>query len=241
MAPIVAIAPVLVLMLGTDTLVGMSPVTTTVLNAAALSLFGVVIFGLLLHVSGRNLVVMVLIGMVCSALFSSLGSFASRMLSPTDFLTVQDIMFASFSTADESVLKATAVLTAVAVAACVPLLKYLDLLNLGTERAIVLGLRYRLVVGLTLTVITVLVASSTALVGPMTFLGLIVANVARQVVASPGHGPLILGAMLVGICATVFGQLLVSRVLNFGAPLSVVINLIGGAYFIYLLMRRVRL
>lgn len=163
------------------------------------------------------------------------------MLSPTDFLTVQDIMFASFSTADESVLKATAVLTAVAVAACVPLLKYLDLLNLGTERAIILGLRYRLVVGLTLTVITVLVASSTALVGPMTFLGLIVANVARQVVASPGHGPLMLGAMLVGICATVFGQLLVSRVLNFGAPLSVVINLIGGAYFIYLLMRRVRL
>lgn len=237
----VLLGTLIVLMLGTDTLVGMSPVTTTVLNAAALSLFGVVIFGLLLHVSGRNLVVMVLIGMVCSALFSSLGSFASRMLSPTDFLTVQDIMFASFSTADESVLKATAVLTAVAVAACVPLLKYLDLLNLGTERAIVLGLRYRLVVGLTLTVITVLVASSTALVGPMTFLGLIVANVARQVVASPGHGPLILGAMLVGICATVFGQLLVSRVLNFGAPLSVVINLIGGAYFIYLLMRRVRL
>ncbi|REF31683.1 iron chelate uptake ABC transporter family permease subunit [Calidifontibacter indicus] len=237
----VLLGTLIVLLFGSDTLAGMSPVTTTVMNAGALCVFGVLIFGLLLKVSGRNLVVMVLIGMVCSALFSSLGSFASRMLSPTDFLTVQDIMFASFSTADESVLMVTALLTAAAIACCIPLVRYLDLLNLGAERAIGLGLPDRVVVGSTLALITVLVASSTALVGPMTFLGLIVANVARQVVGTPRHGPLLLGALLVGAIATVLGQLLVSRVLDFAAPLSVVINLVGGAYFIFLLMRRVRL
>lgn len=237
----VLIGTLVVLALGTDTLVGLSPAATTLLNMGALCVFGLLIFGTLLRVSGRNLVVLVLIGMVFSALFSSLGSFASRMLSPTDFLTVQDIMFASFSTADESVLRAVAVVTLLAVLACIPLLPSLDLLNLGAEPAITLGLRHRAVVGATLAIITVLVAASTALVGPMTFLGLIVANLARQIVGTPRHGPLLIAAMLVGLCATVIGQLLVSRVLDFAAPLSVVVNLIGGAYFIVLLTRSVRL
>lgn len=235
------IATFIVFFFGGSTFLGLSPVWTTLMNAGALTLFGLLIFGSLLRVTGRNLVVMVLIGIVCSTLFQALTSFASRLLSPEDFLTLQDVMFASFSTADPNVLRAVLALTVVTCLAALPLLKYLDVINLGPEQAIALGVPYHRIVMLSLVVVTVLVAGSTALVGPMTFLGLVVANIARQLVRTPRHVPLVAAAALVGVIATVGGQLVVARVLEFSAPLSVVVNLVGGLYFIYLLTRTVRL
>ncbi|YAL82951.1 iron chelate uptake ABC transporter family permease subunit [Dermacoccaceae bacterium W4C1] len=235
------IATFIVFFFGTDTFLDLPPAWTTVMNAAALTIFGLVIFGGLLRVTGRNLVVLVLIGIVCSTLFGSLTSFASRLLSPEDYLTVQDAMFASFSTADEKVLAVVAIGTLLVCLATVPLIRYLDVINLGPEQAIALGVPYRRVVLAALAVVTVLVAGSTALVGPMTFLGLVVANLARQLARTPRHLPLLATAALVGVAATVGGQLVVARVLDFAAPLAVVVNLVGGVYFIYLLTRTVRL
>lgn len=237
----VLIATLGVYLLGADAVATMSPVWQTVINATALMVFGLLIFSALLRVTGRNLVVLVLIGVVCSTMFGALTSFASRLLSPQDYLTVQDVMFASFSTADEQVLRTVVVLTILTCLAAIPLIPYLDVIALGPERAIALGVPYRRIVLLSLVVVTLLVAGSTALVGPLTFLGLIVANVARQLVGATRHAPLLLGAAMVGIGATVGGQLVVARVLDFAAPLSVVVNLAGGAYFIYLLTRTVRL
>lgn len=235
------IATMGVYLFGADAVATLPAGWQAVVNAGALTVFGLIIFGSLLRATGRNLVVLVLIGVVCNAVFASLTSFASRLLSPEDYLTVQDAMFASFSTADEAVLRAVAVLTIVTCLAAVPLVPYLDVIALGPEQAITLGIPYRRIVMLSLVVVTLLVAGSTALVGPMTFLGLIVANLARQVLRTDRHAPLLVGAALVGVCATVGGQLTVARVLDFGAPLSVVVNLAGGVYFIYLMTRTVRL
>ena len=42
---------------------------------------------------------------------------------------------------------------------------------------------------------------------------------------------------LLGIIALVGGQLVVERIFNFGTPISVIINFIGGIYFIKLLLK----
>ncbi|MMZ68423.1 iron-hydroxamate transporter permease subunit [compost metagenome] len=83
----------------------------------------------------------------------------------------------------------------------------------------------------------VLVSISTALVGPIMFLGLLVANVAHQVFRTHRHIALLWGSVMISIVALVGGQLIVERVFTFATTVSVIINFIGGVYFIYLLLK----
>ncbi len=232
---------IIVFFFGSATFLMMGVAERFLINAGALVVFGMLLFRWLFGRNSRNLLVLVLVGIVIGSLFNSLTSLASRVLSPNDFLTLQDVMFATFNTVDGDLLWIVAVVCVVGLLALVPLLRYLDVVDLGYDSAIALGLPYHRVVTLTLAVVTLLVAVSTALVGPMLFLGLIVANLARQVVPSHRHTDLVLGSVFVGILATVGGQFVVGHLMDNATTLSVVVNLVGGIYFILLLMRTVRL
>ena len=72
----------------------------------------------------------------------------------------------------------------------------LDVMSLGRENAINLGVDYDRMVMNMLILSSVLIATSTALVGPITFFGLIVANLSYQFFATYKHSILILGASL---------------------------------------------
>jgi iron complex transport system permease protein len=86
----------------------------------------------------------------------------------------------------------------------------------------------------------VLIATSTALVGPITFFGLIVANLSYQYLITYRHSILIAGASLLSIVALVGGQFFVEHIFELRTTLSVIINFVGGIYFIYLLLRESR-
>ena len=120
------------------------------------------------------------------------------------------------------------------------LLRDLDVVSLGRDNAINLGVRYEKIVLKVLILSSILIAASTALVGPVTFLGLIVANLAYQYLATYKHSVLIIGASLISIIALVGGQFLVQHIFNLSTTISVVINFVGGIYFIYLLLKESR-
>jgi iron complex transport system permease protein len=210
-------------------------------NAGILTVFGLLLFRWLFRSSSRNLLVLVLVGVVLGSLFGSLTSFASRLLNPNDFLTLQDVMFASFNTVDLDLLMVAGVAAVAGLAGLLPLLRHLDVVDLGHDNAVALGVPYHRIVTLTLGVVTLLVAVSTALVGPMLFLGLIVANLARQLVPTHRHTELVAASAMTGVICTVGGQFVVGHLMDNGTTLSVVVNLVGGIYFILLLMRTVRL
>ncbi|GAA1434362.1 iron chelate uptake ABC transporter family permease subunit [Microlunatus lacustris] len=235
------IQTLVVYLFGSTTLLLMGAPVRFVVNVSALTLFGLLLFRWLFRRSSRNLFVLVLVGVVCGALFGSLTSFASRLLSPDDYLTLQDVMFASFNRVDVDLLGITAAVTGAGCLAAARLVRALDVVDLGHDVAVGLGLPYHRVVTLTLVVVTVLVATSTALVGPMMFLGLIVANVARQLLPTSRHAVLLPAAALVGALGTVLGQTVVVHLFAHTTTLSVVVNLVGGLYFLYLLTRTVRL
>jgi iron complex transport system permease protein len=114
---------------------------------------------------------------------------------------------------------------------------FLDVLSLGREHAVNLGIDYDGVVRRLLIIIAILVSIATALVGPITFLGLLVANVAHEFLKTYQHKYLIAGSILSSIIALLGGQFIVEKVFTFSTTLSVIINFIGGVYFIYLLLR----
>ncbi|MBR7744721.1 iron chelate uptake ABC transporter family permease subunit [Phycicoccus sp. BSK3Z-2] len=216
-------------------------VESFVLDTALLTVFGVLLFRWLFRRHSRNLFVLVLVGIVLGSLFASLSTLASRMLSPDDYLTLQAVLFASFTTVDVRLLLVCAATSAAGLAALVPLLRRLDVVDLGRDAAVALGVDYRRTVTRVLVVVTLLVATSTALVGPMLFLGLLVANLTRQFLPTHTHVVLVPAAAVTGAATTVLGQVVVTHVLDLATPLSVVVNLVGGVYFLVLLLRSVRL
>ena len=120
-------------------------------------------------------------------------------------------------------------------------IKYFDVMSLGKDQAINLGVDYDKLMRKSLIIISVLIAVSTALVGPVTFLGLLVANVTREMMKTYKHSYLIIVSVLVSIFALVFGQLMIERVLHLTTPVSVIIDMIGGIYFMYLLYKESRI
>lgn len=237
----VLIQTVIVSVLGPSALQLIGVPERFVLNTALLAGFGLVLFRWLFRAHSHNLFVLVLVGIVVGSLFASLATFASRMLSPDDYLTLQTVLFASFTTVDVQLLAVTTVVAAIGMAALVPLLRSLDVVDLGKDAATGLGLDYHRIVTSSLVVVTLLVATSTALVGPMLFLGLLVANLARQLVPTHRHTVLVPVSTALGVLATVGGQFLVTHVFALNTTLSVVVNLVGGLYFLYLLLKAVRL
>ena len=111
------------------------------------------------------------------------------------------------------------------------------MLTLGKEQAINLGVDYDRCIRRLLLGVTVCIAVATAMVGPISFLGLIIANLARQLLKTYRHTQLILGSALFGVIVLVGGQLIVEHVYSYAIPVSVFITIGGGVYFLYLLLR----
>ena len=187
-----------------------------------------------------DIVFLLLVGMIFGTLFSSLSYFMQRVIDPNEFLALQNNLFASFNNINTSILILAVILILLIIPFVWDELTVLDVIALGRDHAINLGVDYDRVVKKLIIVVTILVSISTALVGPITFLGLLVVNLSRQILKMYKHTYLISAAILLGGLTLIYGQLIVEQVLNFSTTLSVVVNLIGGVYFIYLLLKESR-
>ncbi|MDR7315796.1 iron chelate uptake ABC transporter family permease subunit [Brevibacillus nitrificans] len=207
------------------------------LSAGVMVLFAGLLYKWLFKREGQNIYFLLLIGLIFGTLFNSLSTFMQVLIDPNEFQVVQDKMFASFNNVNSDLLIISVVLLIGVTLYFKKYIKYLDVLSLGRDQAINLGVPYDFVIKRFLIIIAILVSIATALVGPITFLGLLVANLGHQVMKTYQHKYLIAGSVLISIIALVGGLLIVERVFTFSTTLSVIINFIGGVYFIYLLLK----
>lgn len=209
-----------------------------IVSVALMVLFSGLLYKVLFSREGQNnIYLLLLIGIIFGTFFESLSTFMQVLIDPNEFMIVQDRMFASFNNVKTDLLIISIVFIILASIYFARLYKYLDVLALGKEQAINLGVDYDYVVKRLLIIIAVLVSVATALVGPITFLGLLVANIAVQFLNTYRHSYLIIGSVLISIIALVGGQLIVERIFTFSTTISVIINFAGGVYFIYLLLK----
>ncbi|MDE1397696.1 iron chelate uptake ABC transporter family permease subunit [Bacillus sp. FSL K6-1109] len=207
------------------------------LSTGLMVCFSFVLFFLMFRRGGRHIFLLLLVGIVFGTLFRSLSSFMQMLIDPNEFQVVQNKMFASFNNLNTDILVlASLVILAILVYAW-RFNPYFDVISLGRDQAVNLGIDYDRTVKKMLIVVAVLVSVSTALVGPITFLGLLVVNVAREVFKTYKHSVLIPGAVLFSIIALVGGQFIVEKLFGLTVTLVVIIDFIGGIYFIYLLLK----
>lgn len=203
-------------------------------------IFALLLYRFLFRADKYPIFLLLLAGMIIGTLLGSLVTFLQVIIDPIEYLSLQSRLFASFTNVKSELVGISAIILLACFIYGSRMMRDLDVMNLGRETAINLGVNYDKIVLNVLVLASILLATSTALVGPITFLGLIVSNLAYQFLVTYKHSVLILGASLISIIALVGGQFLVQHVFHLNTTLSVIINFIGGLYFIYLLLKESR-
>ena len=206
-------------------------------EVALLIVASLALFGTLLGRGAQDVPRMILTGVILGVLFRSLAGFLSRVMDPNAYVIVQAEAAASFSRVNAELLPFAAVATAGAAGAALWLAPRLDVLALGRATAVSLGIAHDRLVLAVLALVAVLVAVATALVGPLAFLGLLVAALARPLAGSDRHLPVLVTAMLLAALMLVAGQSLFERVLGQQSTLPAVVEFAGGLVFLFLLLR----
>lgn len=233
----VFIQTVIIFVIGSESLAKIDSRIGFIISVVLMVAFSVGILGLILKKVKGNIYLLLLVGIITGTLFRSGSSFIQVIIDPNEFLILQGSLFASFNNINTEVLVLSSVLLAGSMIYGMTKSKELDVLSLGRDNAINLGINHKNLVNTILVIVAILISVSTALVGPITFLGILVTNLSRELMRTYRHKYLIIGAMLISATALVYGQLLVERVFAFSTPISVIINFIGGLYFIYLLLK----
>lgn len=185
----------------------------------------------------QNIYLLLLVGTVIGTFFNSATGFLQKILDPNEFSLLQGNLFASFNNVKTNLVVIAIIIFLLTIPFIYDYFQSLDILLLGKEQSINLGVDYDKITRRIFVVVAVLISVSTALIGPLTFLGLIVVNLSYQLIKSYKHSTLMFGAIFISIICVVGGQLLIERVFDFNATLSVMINFIGGIYFMYLLIK----
>lgn len=185
-----------------------------------------------------NVLYVLLIGTVLTSLFGSMQNTMVRIMDPNEYDTLLTNLVASFDRINEELILISAVLMIIVLVIFRRELQMLDVIALGKEQAINLGIDYDRTIQKLLLGVVIYIAIATALVGPVSFIGLIIANVSRELLKTYRHRYLIMASMSIGIIVLIGGQLIVERVYHYSMPLSVFITVAGGIYFLYLLLRQ---
>ena len=214
-----------------------SPILMFGLELVAMTSFSFLIYGGLFFGARRNLHLVMLVGIVLGILFRSLTDLMVRLIDPNEFATLQDLFYAGFNSVNTDLLALSAAILAIGAIIAWPRLAAWDVLALGREAAVNLGVDYRRETMIVLGLVTILISVSTALVGPVTFFGLIVANLAYLLTPSHRHRHVMPVAALLAAISLIGGQMVLERVFSFNSSLSIVIEFLGGIAFIFLLLK----
>lgn len=210
-----------------------------IFESLLLILFSLFLYRGLFNKLKQNLHLVLLIGIILGTLFRSFSNLLQRLMTPTEFAVLQSRIFATFTRAEPVLIVFSLVISSIIGLFLWRMRFRFDVLALGRDNAINLGIDYQKSVTIILLLVSVLVSISTALVGPFTFLGLLIANLAYSISGSSQHRFLLPTAFLLGIIFLVGGQMFLEHVLNMVGALSIVIEFIGGSLFIFLLLKKV--
>lgn len=231
------IQTVIIFTAGSSVLLAIDSILLFMISTVAMVLFALALYYFLFRKEDQNIFFLLLVGIIFGTFFQSLTTFMEVLIDPNEFQIAQDIGFASFNRINTNILWVALAILIFVMLYSIRFWKYFDVLALGRDQAINLGVPYQKITRQLLILVAVLTSVSTALVGPMTFLGLLVMNVTFEYIRTYQHKILIPAAMLISIITLVLGQWLVSQVFGFNTTLSIIVNFVGGVYFIYLLLR----
>lgn len=223
-------------------IVGSSSVLATNANLSfavdliVMSLSATFVYSFMFKKTGNNVLYVLLIGTVLSSFFGSIQSTMIRVMDPNEYDTLLTTLVADFNNVNAEIIVFSVLIL---ISLFVFLRKdfmLLDVIALGKAQAINLGVDYDRTLRRLLLGVVLCISVATAMVGPISFLGLMIANLTRAFLKTHRHGILIYGSALMGMLAIIFAQMISQHIFHYAVPISIFITIGGGIFFLYLLL-----
>ncbi|MEE6280225.1 iron chelate uptake ABC transporter family permease subunit [Georgenia sp. MJ170] len=237
----IAVQTSAVYFLGAAGLVSLTGVPQFLTQIGIMVGLAVALYGWLLSGRHGNLHVMLLIGIIIGGGLGSVSTFMQRLLTPSEFDILTARLFGSVSNADADYLPVAIPLCVVAGGLLWARARRLNVLALGRDATTSLGLNHRAELVKVLVLVAVLMAVSTALVGPMTFFGFLVATLAYQFTDTHDHRYVFPVAVLVGFVVLAGAYFVMNNLFYAQGVVSIIIELVGGTIFLIVILRKGRL
>ena len=226
-----------IFVVGSGSMIATNSNLSFAIDLIVMSVVATFVYSYMFQKTGNNVLYVLLIGTVLSSFFGSIQSTMIRVMDPNEYDTLLTTLVADFNNVNGEVIVFSLILLVLLVICLWKDLKLLDVITLGKAQAINLGVDYDRTVRRLLLGVVLCIAIATAMVGPISFLGLMIANLARQLLKTHKHSHLIIGSAMMGMLAIIAGQIISQHVFSYAVPISTFITIGGGIYFLYLLLR----
>ncbi|MDN5719299.1 MAG: iron chelate uptake ABC transporter family permease subunit [Corynebacterium sp.] len=237
----IAVQTGVIFFLGTAGLAAFTGTRQFVLQSLLMIVFAVALFSWLLSGKLGNIHVMLLVGVVIGGGLRSLSTFMQRLLEPNEFDVLTARTFGNISNANTD--NFPIVIPVVAVTCLILLLRSrrMNVIALGKDTASNLGLNHKRELMILLLLVAILMAMTTSMVGPMTFLGFLVATLAYQLTDTYDHRLILPVAVLVGYLVLIGSYFIMRNFFYAEGAVTIIIELVGGTVFLFFIMRKGRL
>lgn len=209
-----------------------------IITLVVMVVFSLLLFQGIFKIGDVSVYFILLVGVILGTFFKSITGFLELIINPEDYLAVQSAMFANFDASNSKLVTLCGIILIILIIVTVLLIPYLDVLLLGRDQAINLGIPYKTLTRLLMILVAILVSISTALVGPITFLGLLTVNLAHEMMRTYEHKYILPATICISWLSLFIAQAVVENLFEATTQVSIIIDLIGGSYFIYLLIKR---
>lgn len=223
---------------GAATLIGFSGVGSFVFQVAAMVIMCLLLFGWLLSGKYGNLQLMLLVGVIIGTGLRSLSSFMRRLLAPSEFDILQARLFGSVNNADVKYFPIAIPIVIIVAILLIAHSKKLNVVSLGKDVSTSLGVNHQFSVIYTLVLVSILMSISTALVGPLTFYGFLVATLSYQAAQTYDHRYIFPMALAIGFLILTGAYFFMNHVFNAQGVVSIIIEMFGGITFLVIILRK---
>lgn len=223
---------------GATTFLSFSGTGSFLFQVGAMVLMSLILYGWLLSGKYGNLQLMLLVGVIMGTGLRSLSSFMRRLLAPSEFDILQARLFGSVNNADADYFPIAIPIVLAVVVILFLFSKRLNVVSLGRDVSVTLGVNHQKSLIFTLILVSILMSVSTALVGPLTFYGFLVATLTYQAVSTYDHKYIFPMALAIGFLIITGAYFFMYHVFNAQGVVSVIIEMFGGITFLIVVLRK---
>ena len=223
---------------GATALISFSGIEAFLFQAVAMVIMCLLLFGWLLAGKYGNLQLMLLVGVIIGTGLKSLSSFMRRLLAPSEFDILQARLFGSVNNANPEYFPVAIPIVIVTAILLFAHSKKLNIVSLGKDVCTSLGVNHKASVIYTLVLVSVLMSISTALVGPLTFYGFLVATLTYQAAKTFDHRYIFPMALAIGLLILTGAYFFMNHIFNAQGVVSIIIEMFGGIIFLLVILKR---
>lgn len=223
---------------GAGALINFSGIGSFLFQVIVMVLMSLILYGWLLSGKYGNLQLMLLVGIIIGTGLGSVSTFMRRLLSPSEFDILQARLFGSVNNADSAYFPIVIPMVIIVAILLLANSKKLNVVSLGKDVSTSFGVKHQSSIIYTLILVSILMSISTALVGPLTFFGFLVATLSYQAAPTYDHRYIFPMALAIGFLILTGAYFLMYHVFNAQGVVSVIIEMFGGIIFLIVILRK---